>query len=196
MRIFLALVLALTIAVAAIALARGSGERAGDATGAVTMVGDSLNVGTEPYLREELPRWRVDAKDRVGRTTREGVEELSALEGRLAAVVVVSLGTNDADGSEATFRALVDEAIETVGPDRCLLWATIVRDGTGRATFDRVLKQASAAHPNVRLVPWSAMVEADPSLLAADRVHGTPDGYARRAAETARAVRACPERDT
>ena len=196
MRIFLVLGLALTIAVAAIGLARGRGEPAVDATGALTLVGDSLNVGTAPYLRDELPGWRVDAHDRVGRTTREGVEVLSALDERLAPVVVVSLGTNDPDGSEETFRALVDEAIEIVGANRCLLWATIVRGGTGRAAFDLVLEQASAAHPNVRLVAWAAMVGDDASLLAADLVHGTADGYARRAEETARAVRACPERDT
>jgi hypothetical protein len=124
------------------------------------------------------------------------VEVLSALDERLAPVVVVSLGTNDPDGSEAAFRALVDEAIEIVGANRCLLWATIVRGGTGRGAFDRVLERASAAHPNVRLVPWAAMVEADAALLAADLVHGTADGYARRAEETARAVRACPEHGT
>lgn len=195
MRTFLVLVLALTIAVAAVALVRGRGEPAADATGALTLVGDSLNVGTEPYLRDELPGWRVDAHDRVGRATREGVEELRALDGRLAPVVVVSLGTNDPDGSEAAFRALVDEAIEIVGAKRCLLWATIVRGGTGRAAFDLVLERASAAHANVRLVPWAAMVGDDASLLAADLVHGTADGYARRAEETARAVRACPGQD-
>ncbi len=196
MRISLVLILALTIAVAAVALTRGRGDPSVNATGALTLVGDSLNVGTEPYLRDALPGWRVDAHDRVGRTTLEGVEVLRVLEERLAPVVVVSLGTNDPDGSEATFRALVDEAIEIVGAKRCLLWATIVRGGTGRDGFDLVLEQASAAHPNVRLVAWAAMVRDDASLLAADLVHGTADGYARRAEETARAVRTCPEQDT
>jgi hypothetical protein len=35
------------------------------------------------------------------------------------------------------------------------------------------------------------MVAEDDSLLAADLVHATPDGYRMRAEETARAVRAC-----
>ena len=124
--------------------------------------------------------------------TSEGVERLRALDGKLAPVVVVSLGTNDADGSETEFRELVDEAIEIVGPDRCLLWATIVRDGAGRTGFDLVLQEARSAHPNVRLVDWARMVAEDDSLLAADLVHGTPDGYRKRAEETARAARACP----
>jgi lysophospholipase L1-like esterase len=190
MRITLALVLAVAIAVA-IVVARHSADESSTAAGAVTLVGDSLNVGIEPYLAKELPGWRVDAHDRVGRATSEGVDELRALRRSLAPVVVVSLGTNDADGTEAEFRTLVDDAVAVVGPSRCLVWATVVRDGAERTGFDRVLREARAAHPNVRLVEWASLVSEDPSLLAGDRVHGTSDGYARRAEETARAVRAC-----
>jgi hypothetical protein len=193
MRIFLVLVLALALAVGvgALAVARDDDARTGD-TGSVTLVGDSLNVGVDPFLRDELDGWGVDANDRVGRTTREGVDELRRLGSGLAPVVVVSLGTNDNDGSEEEFRGLVEEAIEIVGPGRCLLWATVVRDGVERTGFDRVLRAASAANESVRLVDWAEMVAQDDSLLAADLVHGTPEGYARRAEETARAVRACP----
>jgi hypothetical protein len=171
MRILLVLVLALALAlaVAAFAVTRDDDAHTGD-TGAVTLVGDSLNVGIEPHLRDELAGWRVDANDRVGRTTREGIDELRRLGAELAPVVVVSL----------------------VGPGRCLLWATIVRDGGDRTGFDRVLHAASAANENVRLVDWAEMVAQDDSLLAVDLVHATPEGYARRAEETARAVRACP----
>lgn len=194
MRLSLALALAVAIALAAFAVARVDDEPAAG-IGAVTLVGDSLNVGTEPYLRDTLPGWRIDAHDRVGRTTQEGLEVLRELEGKLAPVVVVSLGTNDADGTEGQFRRLVDEAVGLVGPDRCLLWATVVRDGIGRPGFDRVLDEARSAHPNVRLVEWALMVAEDDALLAADLVHGTPEGYARRAEETARAARACPRGD-
>jgi lysophospholipase L1-like esterase len=191
MRLTLALVLAAAIALAVLA-ARREGDGSGATTkGAVTLVGDSLNVGIEPYLAKELPGWQVDAHDQVGRATREGVEELRARRSSLAPVVVVSLGTNDADGTEAEFRALVDDAIELVGAQRCLVWATIVRDGEERDDFDRVLRNASDAHPNVRLVEWASLVADDESLLALDRVHGTPEGYARRAEETARAIRDC-----
>jgi lysophospholipase L1-like esterase len=191
MRIFLVLVLAIVLVVAALAVTRDDEARTGDA-GSVTLVGDSLNVGVDPFLRDELDGWGVDANDRVGRTTAEGIDELRRLGAALAPVVVVSLGTNDLDGSEEEFRGLVGEAIEIVGPGRCLLWATIVRDGVERAGFDRVLRAASAANENVGLVDWAEMVVQDGSLLASDLVHGTPEGYARRAKETARAVRACP----
>jgi lysophospholipase L1-like esterase len=191
MRITLVLVLAVAIAAAVVVVRRSDDESSATAHGSATLVGDSLNVGIEPYLEEALPGWSVDAHDQVGRATREGVDELRARRGALAPVVVVSLGTNDAAGSEEEFRALVDAAVDVVGPSRCLVWATIVRDGEERKGFDDVLRDASEAHPNLHLVEWASMVAEDSSLLATDRVHGTPEGYARRAEETARAIRAC-----
>ena len=185
----------IALVLAAAAIVAFAAVRADDAgptgSGAVTLVGDSLNVGIEPYLARELNGWRIDGHDLVGRATPEGVEELRKLGDALAPVVVVSLGTNDPEGSEGEFRRLVDEAVDLVGPDRCLLWATIVRDGVERTGFDGVLREARSEHANVRLIEWGRMIAEDPSLLAADLVHGTPEGYARRAVETARAIRDC-----
>jgi hypothetical protein len=192
MRISLALVLAVAIATAVFAVSRDDGDPAASDSGAVTMVGDSLNVGVEPYLRDELPGWRIDAYDRVGRTTADGIERLRELDGELSPVVVVSLGTNDPDGSEDAFRVMVDEAIAIAGDGRCLLWATIVRGGTARTAFNAVLEAATAKHSKLRLVDWAALTASPAGLLSADLVHGTPTGYARRAEETARAARACP----
>jgi hypothetical protein len=86
----------------------------------------------------------------------------------------------------------VNRAVAIVGPRRCLVWATVVRDGTPRAGFNQVLEDARSEHPNIRLVEWAALVGENSELLAGDLVHGTPEGYARRAEETARAVRDCP----
>ena len=185
------LLLAVAIAVVVVLATGEEEDAAADDTGALTLVGDSLNVGTDPWLREELPRWNIDAHDQVGRTTAEGIEVLRERGGALAPVVVVSLGTNDLDGTEADFRELVEEAVEIVGPDRCLVWATVARGGE-RSGFNEVLRDAASAHGNVRLVEWASLVAENPELLEFDQVHGTPDGYARRAAETARIVRTCP----
>jgi hypothetical protein len=194
MRLFLSFLLLAVAAAVVVVLATGEEEdaAAGD-TGRLTLVGDSLNVGTDPWLREELPRWDIDAHDHVGRTTAEGIEVLRERGAALAPVVVVSLGTNDLDGTEADFREHVEEAVEIVGPDRCLVWATVARGGE-RSGFNEVLRDAASAHGNIRLVEWAALVVENPELLEFDLVHGTPDGYARRAAETARTVRTCPDK--
>ena len=191
MRLSLAIVLAVAIAVAVYAVKRPDDSPA-HATGSATLVGDSLNVGIEPYLGDELPGWRMDAHDRVGRATQEGIDMLRSLGGGLAPVVVVSLGTNDSDGSEPEFRKLVYQAVAIVGPRRCLIWATVVRDGSPRTGFNQVLEEARSEHPNIRLVEWATLVGDNRDLLAGDLVHATPEGYARRAEETARAIRDCP----
>jgi len=190
MRVTLALVIAVVLAAAVYAAVRFDEPPVAD-VGAVTLVGDSLNVGIEPYLRDELPGWTVDAHDVVGRSTADGIAQLGQLRADLAPVVVVSLGTNDPDGSESAFESLVEEAIAIVGPRRCLVWATIVRDGAARVPFNLVLEQARSERSNLRLVDWARAVADDRSLLSGDLVHGTPGGYARRAEDTARAVRAC-----
>lgn len=188
------LLLAAAGTVAFLAVGRDDENAAVTATGALTMVGDSLNVGTDPYLREALPHWDIDAHDREGRSTEEGLDVLRERRSSLAPVVVVSLGTNDAEGSESRFRELVDEAVALVGPGRCLVWATIVRDGAERSGFDDVLRDAADANTNVRLVDWASLVAENEDVLAGDLVHGTPAGYARRAQATADAVRTCPDR--
>jgi hypothetical protein len=188
------LLLAAAGTVAFLAVGRDDENAAATETGALTMVGDSLNVGTDPYLREALPRWEIDAQDQEGRSTEEGLDVLRERRSSLAPVVVVSLGTNDAEGTEARFRELVDEALALVGPRRCLVWATIVRDGAERSGFDDVLRDAADAKTNMRLVDWASLVAENEDLLAGDLVHGTPAGYARRAGATADAVRTCPDR--
>ena len=194
MRILLALLAVAALAAGAYVVVAGDEPEPAGEVGSLTLVGDSLNVGTDPYLRDELEGWTIDAHDRVGRQTWEGVEELRRLRASLAPIVVVSLGTNDADGSEDEFRDHVADAIGIVGPRRCLLWATVVRSGAPRDGFNAVLEAARAEHPNLRLVDWASLVEREPETLAFDTVHGTPEGYARRAEETAEAARRCPAR--
>jgi hypothetical protein len=160
--------------------------------GSLLLLGDSLNVGIEPYLPDALPGWTIVVDDRVGRTTAEGVRVLGAVEP--APVVVVSLGTNDPPEDVDGFRAGVRGVLGRVGRERCVVWATIVRDGIRTEGLNGVLRQAARVNADLRLVEWDLMVREMPSLLAADGVHGTRDGYTRRAAAVAAAVRDCDSR--
>jgi len=178
-RIVLAAVLCLSLA--------GCG---GDsATGTLTTVGDSLNVGVQPYLDDELGGWSIDHHDRSGRRTQEGIDQLRSLGSDVGQVLVVSLGTNDFDADPATFRRQVEEIVARAGPRRCIVWTTIWLGGPHE--LNDVLRASATLHPNLRLVDWAAMVEQDPELLAGDGVHATPDGYARRAEEIAGVARDC-----
>jgi lysophospholipase L1-like esterase len=158
---------------------------------AVSMVGDSLNLGTEAPLREALRQWRFRTDDVVGRDTATGIERLRAEEPSLAPYVVISLGTNDPSSSVDSFRADVAAVLSIAGPRRCVIWATIHRDGHAYDAFNDVLRAAAARNRNVRVVEWSAMIDKQPKWLAFDGIHGNPDGYAARAAAVVAAMRSC-----
>lgn len=160
--------------------------------GEVSLVGDSLNVGVEPYLREELQRWLIVADDEVGRSTATGVEHVKGRGASLAPYVVVSLGTNDPVDAVDAFRADVAEVLRVAGSNRCVVWVTIHRDGDADEPFNEVLRAAASANRNLRLVEWASMIRAHPDFLAADGIHGTSDGYRARARAIVDALRACP----
>ena len=155
------------------------------------MVGDSLNLGTEPPLREALRQWTFRTDDVVGRDTATGIERLRAEESSLAPDVVISLGTNDPPSAVDAFRTDVAEVLTIAGPRRCVIWATVHRDGHAYDPFNEVLRAAAARNRNVRLVEWSAMIDKHPEWLAYDGIHGNPDGYAARAAAVVTAIRSC-----
>ena len=169
----------------------GSGSPAPADVGTATLVGDSLNLGVEPYLPDALPHWRIVANDRVGRSTSEGIADLEAGHPRLSSYVVVSLGTNDPPAAVDAFRADVARVVQIVGPGRCLIWATIWRDGAPNVAFNDVLRAAAEAHPRVRLVAWAELVELHHEWLAADGLHGNEAGYRERAGAIAEAARSC-----
>jgi lysophospholipase L1-like esterase len=186
--LFLAALAAAAVVVLVLLMRPGSGSPA-DA-GSVLLVGDSLNVGTEPYLHDELDGWDVSSDDRVGRPTSEGLDVLRELMPTAPSHVVVSLGTNDHVGSVEAFRGAVEEVVR-LAAGRCVVWATLRRDGEAYEPFNAVLRDAAVRHETFALVDWSELVAADASLLADDGVHGSPEGYAARARAVAEAVRAC-----
>ena len=184
------LIVAVTVGVVLVVHQRGNAA-APAAVGTATLVGDSLNLGVEPYLADALPRWRIVANDRVGRSTPEGLAEIEAGRPHLSSYVVVSLGTNDPPAAVDAFRADVARIVRLVGPDRCLIWATIWRDGAPSDAFNDVLREAAEAHPRLRLVAWAELIEIHPEWLATDGLHGNETGYRERAGAVAEAARSC-----
>jgi hypothetical protein len=156
----------------------------------VLVVGDSMEVGSAPYLRAALPGVRVDAE--VGRPSSEGVRVLAARLLPADDVVVFPLGTNDSPASPDALAADLSAAARLAG-DRCMVVATIARPpvrGVSVAGLNRVV-QAFAARTGAQVADWRAAVGAFPSLVGRDGVHAVGDGYALRASLIAEAVDTC-----
>jgi hypothetical protein len=156
--------------------------------------GDSLAVGTRPYIPPALRGWKVTQSTAVSRHAHQGADVMRSYGRRLPRVIHVSLGTNDDPNQLAGFRAAIEDVMEVAGERRCVVWANIVRppvDGTGYEGYNRALARADRARDNLRVVNWARMVSRHPEWLADDGVHVSSDGYRARARAVTRRVRLC-----
>jgi hypothetical protein len=156
--------------------------------------GDSLAVGTQPYMPRALGGWSIRTSASISRHANEGPGVLRAA-GSLPPYVAVSLGTNDDPRHTAGFRTAIRQTMAVVGKQRCVVWATIRRPAVAGATYsgyNQVLKAEARARPNLKVVRWRRMVDHHPEWLAGDGVHVSAAGYAARARAYAEKLRRCP----
>ena len=189
----LVLAVALTTASAVPALA-GDRQASASLSRSLLVNGDSLAVGTAPYLPRALRRWRVRQSTAISRHAFEGASVMRAYGRSLPRVIHVSLGTNDDPRSLSSFRSAVRSVMAVAGRRRCVVWANIVRPpvaGASYAGYNSVLAQESRPRSNLRVVNWARMVRQNPGWLAGDGVHVSATGYAARASAVARSVRRC-----
>jgi lysophospholipase L1-like esterase len=169
---------------------------AGPAAAAVPtiVVGDSLAVGTLPYLGPLLPAHRLTWDVRNGRTTPQGMRALRAqLRVMQPGAVVVSLGTNDGPDPRR-FADRMRRMLAAIPPSVCVIWPSIVRparkgDATG---LNRVLRRMAARDGRLTLIDWQGAVQRGAVRLP-DGLHPDVAGYQRRSEMIAAALqRDCP----
>ena len=156
------------------------------------VVGDSLEVGSGPYLRGALAGTPLSIDAEKGRSSSQGVRVLAELLDPSVGVVVFPLGTNDSPSSPDVLAADLAAAARLAG-NRCMVVATIVRPSLGGvsvAGLNRVV-ESFAARTGAQVADWRAAVGAFPSLVGRDGVHANGDGYALRASLIAEAVDGC-----
>ena len=157
-------------------------------------VGDSLAVGTDPYLRGALPGWGLHSSTAISRHAPDGPPILAG-RARLARHVAVSLGTNDDPRVVDAFRGSIRRVMHVAGARRCVVWANIVRPpvaGASYAAMNDVLRRQANKRENLVMVDWVKLVGNHPGWLAGDGVHVSAGGYRGRARAFGRAIRRCP----
>jgi lysophospholipase L1-like esterase len=155
----------------------------------VLIIGDSLAVGTEPFLDGLLAHRQLTWDARSGRTTPQGLVALRAdLRTVIPHTVVVSLGTND--GSSPTrFASRARRLLRTVPPTACVVWPAIIRPprkGAYRG-LDRVLRDLARRYRRLAVPAWDHAVSTGRVVLP-DGVHPDTDGYQYRSRLIAGAV--------
>jgi lysophospholipase L1-like esterase len=156
--------------------------------------GDSLAVGTEPYLPGDLSGWRVQQSASISRHAPEGPPILRGYGRGLSRVIVMSLGTNDDPRQVDGFRKAITDTMAIAGSQRCVVWVNIVRPpvaGTSYAGYNRALREESRPRENLRVVNWVRLMREHPEWSGSDGVHVNATGYQARARTIAKSVKRC-----
>jgi lysophospholipase L1-like esterase len=155
----------------------------------VLVVGDSLAVGTKPFLPDMLGGRHVLTAAKNGITTPQGMDivrrELRVVTPR---VVVISLGSNDGSDPQR-FADRLRRTMALLPADACVVWSTIIRPprkGEYRG-LNRVLHQAKRRDWRIVVVDWEHAVTGGAVYLP-DGLHADEAGYRYRSAMIADAV--------
>lgn len=163
----------------------------------VYAIGDSLTAGIGDILPGYFPGWGVGVWGRNGRPLAEGMNVLARTiippDGSI--ILAMGLGTNDPPWDGAALAAAVRESLRRVGPDGCVVWATIFRPAQSGVTYhaeNAMLRRMADREPRLRIADWSASLHRHPVALDRTGVHPkTLAGWIRRAQIVASAVRSC-----
>ena len=155
----------------------------------VLVVGDSLAVGTKPFLPDMLGGRNVLTAAKNGITTPQGMDivrrELRVVTPQ---VVVISLGSNDGSDPKR-FADRLRRTMALLPADACVVWSTIIRPprkGEYRG-LNRVLHQAKRRDWRIVVVDWEHAVTGGAVFLR-DGLHADEAGYRYRSAMIADAV--------
>ncbi len=101
--------------------------------------------------------------------------------------VIVALGSNDValETKAETYEKVIRDLMNTIG-NVPVTWLTVNRRDTKAifarsVVFNSVLVKLTAEYPNLVLSDWYSVINSNLKLMAWDKVHLTPTGYAIRA---------------
>jgi lysophospholipase L1-like esterase len=185
-------VIAVALAAALMAADTSSARVPGSRT--LLVVGDSLTVGTAPYIHRNLRRWHIHQRVAISTQVTEGPGILRSYGRHLPRVVFVNLGTNGDPRATGLFLHSLRRIMRIAGPRRCVVWASIVRPpvaGASYARLNRVLADQARRRRNLILFRWARLARRHPGWFGPDHVHVTASAYKVRARAMSARIRRC-----
>ncbi|MFM7531575.1 MAG: acyltransferase family protein, partial [Rubrivivax sp.] len=149
----------------------------------VTVIGDSVALGARGVLEQAVEGLSVDAE--VGRHAWEAPQAVARLREGLALgeAVVLHLGTNSLI-PEPRLR----EVLQALADRRVVVLVTPHAPRPWIASNRALIERLAGEFRNVRVVDWSAMVQAEPAHVVADGVHPSVSGMRALGAQVADAL--------
>jgi hypothetical protein len=131
------------------------------------VIGDSIADGAAPYIEQALPDWTIGFDAVIGRSTNTALTAAAEQGAIRPDVVVVELGTNDAD--PVAFGENAATILDALRPVPLVIWQTAHGPLTNIPEIDRRIREFVARYPNTVIADWDAFVTADE--LSSDGVH-------------------------
>jgi peptidoglycan/LPS O-acetylase OafA/YrhL len=145
-------------------------DEADRANGGVTVIGDSIILGVEPYLKPLIPNVRIDGK--VGRQFSElaGLVRKLQESNELQNTVVIELGTNG-----LVTEKQLSSVMEALGNRRVYMINVRVSQPWQDAV-NEALDEAAEKYANIKVLDWYGQSAKRTSFFGADGVHLTATG--------------------
>ncbi|PMP77272.1 MAG: acyltransferase [Sulfurihydrogenibium sp.] len=143
----------------------------------VTIIGDSLVVGAQNYLKQQIPDVVIDAK--VGRKFQEALPRIKYLEskGLLGKIVVIALGTNGAFSVEEGLEVI--DYLQSKGRKVIFVNAKVPR--SWESEVNQTYEKLKKLRPSIEVIDWynlstTICSNSDVKCFRPDGYHLTPEG--------------------
>ena len=143
----------------------------------VTMIGDSVMVGSSPEISEIMPDAYIDALS--SRDVCGGFEVAQKLqqEGYLRDIVVIALGTNGPLLEHEPYASGMQNLLQVLGTERQIFWITVYCSySEWMAMNNKYLAELAQTRPNFHLIDWYPLAVNNPDWLHADGTHPNMEG--------------------
>jgi lysophospholipase L1-like esterase len=131
------------------------------------VIGDSIADGAEPSILQSLPGWSIGFDAVIGRGTNSALTEAAAQAAVRPDVVVIELGTNDAD--PIAFRENGATILETLQHVPLVVWQTAHGPLENIPGVNIHIHGLVSQYPNAVVADWDTFVSDDD--LSSDGVH-------------------------
>jgi hypothetical protein len=140
----------------------------------VYFLGDSVMQGAPDQLRARLPGWNVTVDTFVGRMLEAGLDALRAHRAEIHDAVVIHLG--DQVQRLSSIDQTIDEAMHILGGVDEVVWLNVHNHQPYRDEVNRALDRAAERWPNLVVLDWDSVANANPGATYHDGTHLTPFG--------------------
>ncbi|MGZ5298313.1 MAG: hypothetical protein ACXWDU_01410 [Actinomycetota bacterium] len=134
------------------------------------VIGDSIADGAEPSIIEALPGWSIGFDAVIGRGTNSALAVAAAQAAVRPDVVVIELGTNDAD--PVAFRENGAAMLDALTHVPLVVWQTAHGPLENIPGVNIHIHGLVSQHPNAVVAAWDTFVSDDE--LSSDGVHPAP----------------------